>query len=302
MMLRLATHAMGTRFELVLDADGEARGRAAGEAALEVVERCDHRWSAFGSDSLVARANREAAERPVKLDGETFELLEECLELRAKSDGAFDVAIGASMSALGFRDAPPSHSAAAGGAFELDRATQSVRFAARDTRIDLGSVAKGHALDLAAAELRAAGIERALLHGGTSSVIAIGAPPGATGWRVQLGAHSRISVLLADRALSCSAPRGRTAMSGGRTLGHILDPRSGAPLELDVDACVLADTARTADAWSTAALVLCARSADFAARFPSDCAVLVRRDATDLLRLDPRGEFFSEVPLEPIAT
>ena len=54
-MLRLATHAMGTRFELVLGGLDDIRLRAAGESALEVIEECDRGLSLFRRDSLLAR-------------------------------------------------------------------------------------------------------------------------------------------------------------------------------------------------------------------------------------------------------
>ncbi|NUP95764.1 MAG: FAD:protein FMN transferase [Planctomycetaceae bacterium] len=168
-MLRLATRAMGTRFELVLAREDEPCWRAAGEAALECIEACDERWSLFSSSSLVARINREAARTPVRLDPELYELLERCLELREMFDGAFDVAIGRRMRALGFRGEPAAATHAREG-FELDPMTRSIRFTTPDTALDLGSIAKGHALDLAAALLREHGVDSALLHGGTSSV------------------------------------------------------------------------------------------------------------------------------------
>ena len=74
-MLVLATSAMATRFELVLVDDGDRlRARAAGEAALEAIARCDAEWSAFASDSFLAHLNRTAAVRPVPLDADQFEL------------------------------------------------------------------------------------------------------------------------------------------------------------------------------------------------------------------------------------
>jgi hypothetical protein len=109
-MLRLATHAMATRFELVLAAEGRD-ARAAGEEALARIEACDARYSLFRRDSLVSRINREAVDRPVRLDEETYELLALCLELRDETRGAFDVSVGRRMRELGFH---PGRGSAAG--------------------------------------------------------------------------------------------------------------------------------------------------------------------------------------------
>lgn len=273
---------MGTRFELVLAREDEPRWRAAGEAALECIEACDERWSLFSSSSLVARINREAARTPVRLDPELYELLERCLALREQFDGAFDVAIGRRMHALGFRGEPQAAPRAREG-FELDPTTRSIRFTTPDTALDLGSIAKGHALDLAAQLLREQGIDSALLHGGTSSVIALGAPPDAPAWRVQLGSDGTHEVLLRDAALSVSAPRGRTSETGPETVGHIVDPVDGKPVPLGSRACVVAPSAREADAASTAALVLHARGQSLERARPQNQTWLVEDGRGDAL-------------------
>jgi thiamine biosynthesis lipoprotein len=299
-VLRLATRAMGTRFELVLGCEDGPQARAAGEAALERIEQCDARYSVFTNSSLIARANRDACEKPVRLDPELYGLLERCLALRAETDGAFDIAIGPLMRALGFRgqriDAPRGSNL---GAFELDRATSSVRFTRPDTQLDLGSIAKGHALDLAAATLRENGIESALLHGGTSSVVALGAPPDADSWRVRIGPDGTWEARLRDSALSVSAPHGRTADFAGHKVGHILDPRSGRPVPLGLRAAVIAPSAEAADAWSTAALVLRARGGSLELRRPHDQGWLLEDEGREPLLLGQHGCFAPHAGLEP---
>lgn len=260
---RLATLAMGARFELVLEGRDLAHARAAGEAALEELERCDARWSLFRSDSLIARANREAGLREVQLDHETFELLAACSALREQTLGAFDVALGARMAQLGHRGERAHSLGERRGAFELNEARRTVRFTREGTQLDLGAIGKGEALDRAAEILRESGITCALLHGGTSSVLALGAPAGCAGWRVGLeGFEPARSVELRDQSLSVSAPHGRTARRGGAEVGHLVDPLDGAPLPLGSRSAALAPTGREAEAWSTAAAVLFARGLD----------------------------------------
>jgi thiamine biosynthesis lipoprotein len=232
MLLRTASFAMGTRFELVLGHD-DARARAAAEAAIETIEVCDARYSRFRSDSLISRINREAGSAWVRVDAETFELLARCDELRRDTDGAFDVCVGTAMDRV--REGSLDASTVA-GAFVLDATSSSVRFTRPGTALDLGAIGKGHALDLAAALLAELGVECALLHGGTSSVIALGAPPTLPrGWRVDLGADFCGTIAhLRHASLSLSAVR----------------PNRGA---------VAMRSARDAEAWSTALLVLAAR-------------------------------------------
>jgi len=267
--LRLATYAMGTRFELVLDGADEPRLRAAGEEALFEIEDADRRLSLFRRDSLLSHLARSAAARPgewVRLDADTYALLELCVAVHRASDGAFDPTVAPLMRALGLHDersqAPrldleSSRATVGGDALELDPRGRRARLFRPGAHLDLGAIGKGHALDLAARALREQGIERALLHGGTSSVAALGAPPGAAAWRVRLGAGPDAPVAaLRDSSLSLSSPSGRTvAGERGELVGHVLDPKSGRPARRFAAVAVVTPCAAQADAWSTAALV-----------------------------------------------
>ncbi len=250
--LRFATMAMGTRFELVLpgapvhggagaDSSGAGGGAAQadlvalGEAALAEIQDWHRRLTRFAPDSLVSHINRTAGTRPVVLDPDTFELFRDALRVRAGSDGAFDIAGGR-------------------GDVLLDAASRTVRFSDPGVTVDLGGIAKGHALDQAAKLLRSHRVTEAFLHGGRSSVVAMGAPEGTGGWQVALdpgpGAQT---VVLRDEALSVSEP------SPPGNANHILDPRTGAPPSRGLRVAVIGPSARLADAWSTAAAVLGAR-------------------------------------------
>jgi thiamine biosynthesis lipoprotein len=147
-------------------------------------------------------------------------------------------------------------------AIELDRAGRTIRFTDERVTLDLGGIAKGHALDEAAAVLREADVDCALLHGGTSTAVAIGAPPEHDGWRIALRSDGlRRTIVLRDEALSVSAPHGRTVERDGMTIGHVIDPNSGRPVSHAALAAVTGPSARRADAWSTALLVTAFRPA-----------------------------------------
>jgi len=257
MIVRLATHAMGTRFEFVLSGEDEMHLRAAGEGAIEIIEEWHGRLNYFAPDSLVSHINAHAADRTVRLDGETFELLKECETVWRSSGGAFDITVAPLMHAWGFREGRMDGECAGMGFVDLEPWARTIRFRRKGVRIDLGGIAKGHALDGAARLLREEGIECALLHGGTSSVIAIGAPPREiteiNGWRIQIGTGDTAhAVELRDTALGVSSPSGRMIDHDGKPRGHVMDPRKNAPA-VDVKfAAVVCESARLADAWSTA--------------------------------------------------
>ncbi|MDF1798719.1 MAG: FAD:protein FMN transferase [Planctomycetota bacterium] len=277
LVLTLSARAMGTRFELVLVAPG-ARGldaaarqratsqlRAAGEAALEQIHDTERRWSLFLSTSRLTRLNQHGHETPLVLDEDDLELWSTVLEVHAASGGAFDPDVARAMHAAGFHD-QPDRRAELGPRPELDE--QPVRAAelklqgrhlsltAPGPCLDLGGVAKGHALDRAGRELSEAGVTCALLHGGTSSVLAIGAPPGQAAWQVraplvdpQGDTQGELTIALCDVALAASRSDSQRNAVG---TGHILDPRTGRALAAATSSLVLAPSAALADAWATA--------------------------------------------------
>ena len=260
-MHRFATAAMGTRFEIVLAAGPGADFMAAGEAALEEICGCHDRLSRFASDSLVSHMARTAANSPIRLDGDTYRLFVDALDVWRASDGAFDVTVGPLMGVHGYAASAVSVDRRAGTeSIVLDDERWTVAFH-EDVGLDFGAVAKGHALDLAGATLRTAGVTSALLHGGTSSVLAIGTPEGTDGWpvAVQLGPLRRM-IALKDTALSVSNPASQLGRSRQH---HILDPRSGTPVARSVVVAVTGPSARLCDAWSTALAVLGSAPAGF---------------------------------------
>jgi thiamine biosynthesis lipoprotein len=235
--LTLAVEAMATRFELVLCGD-EARGlRAAGEAALEAIEESEALLSRFVRSAAVARLSRAAGGPPLKLLPELVELLALCLEAKQATGGAFD---------LLWRT---------GGELWLDRERCLARLEPAGSELDLGAVGKGYALDRAGEALRAGGVERALLHGGTSTLLALGPPPGQRAWRFALDLESgeRREFELVDGAFSASSQRRQVVRDGGL---HVQDPRGGPPPAAQALAAVRARDATRADLWSTAALLL----------------------------------------------
>ncbi len=270
MPVTLATHAMGTRFELVLDGGDPHRLRAAGEAALREIEECHRRFNLFDPGSWLNTINRRAATEPVRLDDLTFGLLETCAQVHQDSGGAFDVTVAPLMRAWGFHGEPGRLAVEQAKPrvgmrhVLLDHEARTVRFTVPGVTLDLGGIAKGFAIDQAVGLLREYGVGCALLHGGTSTVAAIAAPPGEQGWRIKLHTPDPVAedapvVCLNNRSLSVSAPHGRTLNTAGETLGHVLDPRTGhpgRPAERGAYAAAVGESACLTDAWATALLVL----------------------------------------------
>jgi thiamine biosynthesis lipoprotein len=273
----LARKAMATRFEIVLYGDDPVNLRAAGEEALDEIDRIEDQLSFYRPGSEVSALNRRAIHQPTKVSPSVFRLLERGKALSKATDGAFDITVAPLLQCWGFvagsgRLPDPdvlqrARSVVSMDGVELHPDHFLARFVKKDPRIeadvqvDLGSIGKGYALERAAEILRENGVTQAFLHGGTSSIVAIGSPPGEEGWKVALQ-HPAIpssllgTVTLKDTSLSVSGVHGKSFEAGGRWYGHVIDPRTGEPVEGALMAAVALPSATETDALSTALLVL----------------------------------------------
>jgi thiamine biosynthesis lipoprotein len=287
-----AAEAMRTRFEIVLADERDPHAlRAAAEEAFEEIARVEADLSAFRRDAVLAEINADAALRPVQVDGAVFGFFARAAALSEALEGAFDPTVGAVLELLrsgeGDEQLRARAQARVGFAREvrLDAEARTIAFAEEGVRLDAGAIAKGYALERAAQILRDAGVTRALLHGGTSSVYGLGAPPDAEGWTVALQdpvvvAGRLARVVLRDQALGVSAIHGRTFRTGEERVGHVIDPRTGASVAHTLLAAVVSPSATDADAMSTALLVLGAEALPrLAARFPDTSLLVAPREA-----------------------
>jgi thiamine biosynthesis lipoprotein len=311
--VKLAIEAMRTRFEIVVcGARDPAWLQGAAEAAAAEIESVEAELSIFRPGSALEQVNAEAAQRPCAVDGVVFEFLTRAGALSRTLAGAFDPTVGALLAVL--RRPGGSHPgeiaramAAVGWArrVRLDARALTVRFTRAGVCLDPGAIGKGWAIDRAVAVLRELGVQSALLHGGTSSVYGLGAPPGALGWRVAVQdpgepAGRIAEVVLRDQALGVSAIHGRVLVREGRPEGHVLDPRTGLAVHHTALAAVVAASATDADAVSTALLVLGrAGMKAVAAKFP-DAGLLTATPAPRGLRVDFLGAGFKRPEPVPV--
>ncbi len=296
-LLRFGRRAMAATFELFLSiAVPDAMSLA--EAALDEVARLEEQLTVFHDQSEVSRLNRNAVHGSVVVEDRLFRLLELAIRLHRETGGAFDITTGALTKAWGFyrrqgRVPSPEEQAEAisrvgSQHLMLDAERRSVRYLRPGLEINLGSIGKGFALDRAAEILHDhSGVTNALLHGGQSSVFALGTEPGSgRGWPVGIRhpvkRDQRLAVVrLRNRGLATSGAIYQHLEYNGRKLGHILDPRTGWPAEGISSATAIAPTAAEADALSTAFFILGVEPARaYCESHPGTAAVMVP-DAPD---------------------
>lgn len=262
----LSAYAMATRFELVLYGADPILLRAAGEEALQEIERLAVQLSFYAADSEIRFLNAHAAQRPIRVEPRLFALLQRCAVLNAATDGAFDVTVGPLMRAWKFvsaKGALPTEgeletARAITGFHNLhfDEESGSIQFAKPGVEIDLGGFGKGYAIERALELLRENGIHSALLHGGTSSVATMGTPPESDGWRIALQAPLQATVNVQNQSLSVSANHGKSFIFDDQEYGHVLDPRTGRPVRIAAAAAAWGPSGAVCEALSKSLLVL----------------------------------------------
>jgi thiamine biosynthesis lipoprotein len=301
-ILRLSRVSMGTEFQAILAGPDPDYLRDAGNQALDEVERLEERLSHYRADSEICDLNLRAPHEAVLLEPSLFALVSRAVELSRATGGAFDCTAGPLVKCWGFfrgqarmgqgkmpepADIEEARRRVGSELLELDAAERTVRFRREGVELHLGAIGKGYAVDQAVRVLRELRIEAALVHGGTSTVYALGSPPGAEGWEVGFcdpaDRERRLGVItLRDRALSISGDYEQFFEAGGRRYSHILDPRTGWPAQGVRSAAVLADNATDTDALSTAAFVVGVEGARaLCERFSGIGAVLVPEPASE---------------------
>jgi thiamine biosynthesis lipoprotein len=260
--------AMSTIWRIVLP-DRPGAEAAAGEC-FDLFRRLDLELSEWKPDSPLAAVNRASGGAAVPVPPGLFALLERSLALAGATEGAFDPSWAALWPLWNFRDpnaVPPDPAAVAAlrkeidwRAIELDAAARTVRLPRPGMQLGLGAIGKGWALDRAAERLEARGFHDFLITAG-GQVLARGRN-GERSWRVGLrdprGARDELFAVveLGDGSLSTSADNESFFLHRGERYHHVLDPRTGWPARGARSATVLHRDAATADALSTALMVL----------------------------------------------
>ncbi|MBL4571374.1 MAG: FAD:protein FMN transferase [Alcanivorax sp.] len=277
---------MGTRASVSLWSEDDA---APLFQQLETeMERLNQLLSPWVKNSELAQLNRHGHETAQAISAEFYRLLERSLYFYQLTDGAFDITFASAGHLYDYREgkAPEDDQLAeAASHIGADRIEllpdHRARFRTPGTRIDLGGIAKGHAIDRGIALLKEAGIEHAWLSLGGDSYV-LGDHRGRP-WEVGIR-HPRnpekvaMRLPMADLAMSTSGDYQRYFIQDGRRIHHILSPQTGKSIEGLASVTVLADNSLDADALSTSVFVLGVENGlALINRLPETSAIIIDR-------------------------
>ena len=257
---------LGTYVEITARGPDKDAMQRAVDAGFDAFRQVDRLISSYRDDSEVSRINAHAGRGPVSVSPWTFECLKKAVEVGERSGGAFDITCRPLLDLWGFLKKEyrvPTE-------FELRFARDLVDYrrlelvgwpagrsgAARRTAflrqsgmtLDLGGIGKGFAVDKAVAALKAAGVDagRVRAWGDCFGF-------GARDWTVEIEPGK--TVVLRNEAASTSGDYENFFEKGGRHYAHIVDPKTGVPVEGIRSVTVKARTCTESDAWATAIYV-----------------------------------------------
>ena len=229
---------MGTAVRVELTHGDAHEAALAADAAMQEMHRVDRAMSPYKPESELSRINCEATHGTVAISQEMFDLIERSVEFSRWSGGAFDITFAAIGRFYDYRNGiRPSQAqvAQARTAFDyrhllLDAKQRTIRFAHPGVQIDLGGIAKGHAVDNCVRLLRLRGVQAAMVSaGGDSRVFGLRqGRPWIIGIRDPRRPDGMIARLpLTDVAISTSGDYERYFEENGVRYHHILDPSTG---------------------------------------------------------------------------
>ncbi|MCY4015054.1 MAG: FAD:protein FMN transferase [Gammaproteobacteria bacterium] len=259
--------AMGTTYAITANCPD----RIPNAAVAALLARIDTRMSTYDEASELMRFNRGPVGEWVPVSRELVEVVAAAKTVAEETGGALDPTVAPLVALWGFGASAsqdkPDDTAIRTALLSVGHHHLRYRLAPpalakdRALSIDLSAIAKGHAVDRLADVLRAAGCRAFLVEFG-GEIRAAGPAPSGGPWRVGIDSPSGRGQLegpirLRDAGLATSGDYRQYTERDGRRDAHIIDPRSGRPVRHRLaSVTVVAESARSADAYATALMVL----------------------------------------------
>ncbi len=290
---RITDGVMGTRITVELWTEDQEKGERAIDAVLAEMRHVDESMSTYKPTSEVSQVNAKAADGPMRISKELFDLLTTAKEYSVLTEGAFDITYASVGYMYDFRkhvhpDETQIDKALPAVDYRhvlLDPKNQTVQFSQRGVRIDLGGIAKGYSVDRGIDVLKAAGFTRAYVSAGGDSRI-IGdrfGKPWMVGIRDPRKGEGEVitRIPLTDAAISTSGDYERFFEEGGVRYHHIIDPHTGHSASKVRSATVIGPYATRTDGLSKTAFVLGPEKAmEIYNRIEDIDAIIVKLDGT----------------------
>jgi thiamine biosynthesis lipoprotein len=272
---------MGTVVSARAVAADEETARRAVEAAFGAISDVERVASYHDPNSELSLMNRAAARAPAKVSPALFEIVSLAREVAAATDGYFDPTVGPIIEAYAIKRGTPRWP----DDEELASTMEKV--------VDLSGIAKGWAVDRAAAAMAAAGAKAGIVEAGGEVACFGGGPKEGELWRIGIqdpdGEGLYAAFRLAAGACATSGGYARRYEADGRKFSHLFNPRTGRPVDGPAGVTAVAATCAEADGWATALAVMPAEELDRLLKPAGAPACLIIRRRGKTLEHEMRG-------------
>ncbi len=292
---------MGTEVSVYLWSDDPEAGRVTVEAVFQEAARIDRLMSTYRDESEISKINREAANGPVAVSAELFELVRRSIEVSRLSDGTFDITYDSIGQHFDFRERrrPDAETTAAQlpkidfRHLELDEENLTIAFRVEGVRINLGGIAKGYVVERGVQILRDKGVSSGVVTAGGDSRLL--GNRGGRPFNIAIRDPRRdgevaMLVPLEDEAISTSGDYERYFEEDGIRYHHIIAPSTGAPASGVHSASVIGPDAVMTDALSTTVFIL---------GVDRGLTLIARLSAYEAIVIDASGRVFYSDGLAP---
>ena len=272
-LFQLQRKAMACDWEVLLPRNVPDFAAEVAVEAMGLLERLENCWSIYRPHSELSRLNSQASVCGYEISADVVELLSAGLEAYQWTHGAFDITSGTLTDAWGFSrqkarkpDAAEIAEAMQGVGscyIQLDPSHRQITFLKSGLKVNPGGIGKGLALERIAQWLIDSGLENFLIHGGKSSIRAYGdrRSGAGKGWPIALRNPANPEqvlgkIHLSNQAIGTSGHANQFFHYQGIRYGHVIDPRTGYPVQGVESVTVIAPNATIADALATGLYVL----------------------------------------------
>lgn len=259
---------MGTRISVELWHEDQDLAKECIQQAFAEMHRIDQQMSPYKPDSEVSLINDQAGIKAVPVSEELFRLIKRSTQFSDLSSGAFDITFASVGFHYDYRNKVMPDQVMINKLInnvnyrQLVLSKQAIQFKKSGMKIDLGGIAKGHAVDKTITRLKECGIQQAMVSAGGDSRI-IGDHQGRE-WIIGIQ-HPRnknevaLSIPLSNVAISTSGDYERYFLSSGERIHHIINPKTGRSANNTWSATVIGSNATLTDALSTTVFILGAK-------------------------------------------
>ncbi len=283
--------------------------RPAVEEAFRKLKELERLLNAYDPSSEVSRINKNAGIRPVEVSLQTYELLQRAVEISRKTEGAFDITVGAVSFLYDFEkkiipeEPEIREHLRFVGYKKLILRDGTVFLPEKGMRIDPGGIAKGYGADRAVQILKAHGLRHALV-AVAGDIRSLGRRPDGRPWRVGIrdprGGPDDIFAIVnlpEDWAISTSGDYERFLIKDGVRYHHIIDPRTGQPARGLISVSCIGPEATFTDSLATAVFILGRQKGQALAESLGYGVVMV--DERGHVYVSPRAKGITELLYEP---